>query len=286
MNTGPWKRPGRQIEIYFPGDGLYNLPKQYPLDKGGCFMKRAMAVLLIAVLFLAMVPAFAEEKAAEGEETSQLPDAGSFGDIGTVILFGNFEQDGDEENGPEPIEWIVSDQKDGKTLLVSKYALDARAYNTDPGAVTWEDCTLREWLNNDFLNIAFNENELKYIRVTEVDNSREQGFSEYSSDGGNNTQDRIFLLSYHEAFDLCFANDESRMCAPTDLAMNHGGDHSGYYLTEEGRDAGEWWLRSPGYNQDMAMLVSRDGTKHQMYVEIAMKNVRPAMWVDVWDRLE
>lgn len=35
--------------------------------------------------------------------------------------------------------------------------------------------------------------------MTTVDNSKAQGYSGYSTDGGNNTEDKVFLLSYAEA---------------------------------------------------------------------------------------
>ena len=84
--------------------------------------------------------------------------------VGDSIYFGNYEQDGNEANGAESIEWLVLDQVDNRILVTSKYVLDCQAYHTESTAVTWEDCTLRAWLNGDFFNHAFSEEELKLLQ--------------------------------------------------------------------------------------------------------------------------
>ena len=44
--------------------------------------------------------------------------------VGTTITLGEYEQDNDVSNGPEPIKWIVLDIQDNKALILSKYLLD------------------------------------------------------------------------------------------------------------------------------------------------------------------
>lgn len=78
--------------------------------------------------------------------------------IGEYVTFGSYEQDADFDNGPEPIEWMVLDHQDGRTLLLAKYGLDASWYHVESADdVTWENCKLRSWLNTDFYNTAFND---------------------------------------------------------------------------------------------------------------------------------
>ncbi len=93
------------------------------------------------------------------------------------------------------------DRKENKALLLSKYGLDAKPYNAEEGDATWEKCSLRSWLNGEFLQSAFSADEQTAILTTAVDNSNSQGLhnSRWDEDGGNNTQDQIFLLSYAEA---------------------------------------------------------------------------------------
>ncbi|MBR2038590.1 MAG: hypothetical protein IKA09_12835 [Lachnospiraceae bacterium] len=103
--------------------------------------------------------------------------------IDDIITFGNYEQDGFRKNGAEPIEWIVLDVQEDKALLLSCYALDSQPYNKAYTPVTWEECTLRNWLNSTFLNAAFTEDEKKKIEITEIDNSRAQGNNEWRISG-------------------------------------------------------------------------------------------------------
>ena len=170
------------------------------------------------------------------------------------------------------------DVQDGKCLLLSKYGLDAKPYNTPYVSVTWENCTLRNWLNSDFLKVAFSAQEQSSILTTEVDNSNSQGYSR--TNGGNNTQDQVFLLSYHEAFDLYFKNDDARKCAPTQYAKAKGAYLSDYYEVD-GRGTGWWWLRSPGKDRDHAARVSSGGARGNYYVSSSDVSVRPALWINL-----
>ena len=153
-------------------------------------MRKAIGFLMLVLVLCFAVMANAEE-----------PQKVSVGDI---ITFGRYEQDNITIFGPEPIEWIVLDVQDGKALLLSRYGLYPQKYNTEWIAVTWENCTLRAWLNDDFLNEAFSSEEQSSILVTEVDNSDAQCFDWTTVEGdkttgGNNTEDKIFLLSCAEA---------------------------------------------------------------------------------------
>ena len=83
--------------------------------------------------------------------------------IGEIILLGSYEQDNNLDNGKEKIEWIVLDENNGTYLLMSRYILDAHAYNDIDTPVSWETCTLRAWLNDNFLREAFSEKEQKKL---------------------------------------------------------------------------------------------------------------------------
>lgn len=92
--------------------------------------------------------------------------------VGNKVLFGRYEQDGDLENGPEPIEWeiIVDDYRRSYSkgeqwmLLVSTKALDSKVYHDKlEEGITWENCWLQSWLNDDFYNSAFDEDEKKKL---------------------------------------------------------------------------------------------------------------------------
>lgn len=85
---------------------------------------------------------------------------------GDVFFFGKFEQDGNKENGPEPIEWIVLRDTGEEIILLSKYVLAHKPFDTSKEMFIWEDSTLCSWLNKEFYNEAFNEDEKR--RMTKI----------------------------------------------------------------------------------------------------------------------
>ena len=208
--------------------------------------------------------------------------------VGSYITFGSYEQDNDLSNGKEDIEWLILDYdaENNRALLLSKYGLVAKPYNRTDTNVTWEDCTLRKWLNGEFLNDAFNAEERSAIQMTSVDNSSSQGYSKWSTNGGNNTQDQVFLLSYAEANRYLsvtrsdFDNMDSRV-APTAYAVKSGATLSSSYTTNDGSAAGWWWLRSPGDFQRNAACVLNFGSLDSYYVYDESGCVRPALWVNL-----
>ena len=199
--------------------------------------------------------------------------------LGNTVKFGHYEQDGDATNGKEDIEWIVLAEDGDKYLLVSKYGLDCCAYHTSFADITWADCSLRAWLNNDFLNAAFSAKEQTGIVTSDVDNSKSQGYSGWSTNGGSNTQDKVFLLSYAEAW-YYFSTDATRKCAPTNYAIKQGAYTYSSYKAD-GRATGWWWLRSPGHHQNDAAFVRSDGSRNYHDVTYGGGSVRPAFWLDL-----
>ena len=188
---------------------------------------------------------------------------------GDRITFGSYEQDNNRSNGPEPIGWRVLEVSGGSALIVSEYALDARAYNEDYESVMWATCTLRKWLNGEFYDTAFNEEEKGLIALTKVKNADNP---KYGTDGGKDTEDRVFLLSLGEA-ERYFEDDEDRRAFPTEYAIAQD-----VYVD---RDLGTvwWWLRSPGPNSCYAAGVDPDGSLGDCghYVDRNWHAARPAL---------
>lgn len=189
-----------------------------------------------------------------------------------TIEFGRYPQASKNENAL--IEWLVLKNDGSKALLISKYALDCQQYNTSDRNVTWETCTLRKWLNGAFFNNAFSVDEQKQILSTTVT-------PDYSTDPGNNTKDRVFLLSIAEA-EKYFGSDSTRQCQGTVYCYAQGA-----YKARNGNCW--WWLRSlsspHSFNFDNRYAfyafshgkVSREGSSAD-YDRIA---VRPALWIDL-----
>ena len=191
--------------------------------------------------------------------------------IGDTYRFGSYEQDNNKSNGQEDIEWLVLEKEGTKILVISKEALDCKPYNTSYTDVTWETCTLRKWLNNDFINAAFSADEKAMIPTVTVSADKNP---EYSTKPGNATQDQVFLLSITEA-NKYFSSDSARQCKPTDYAVANGAWE---------RDSGNWWwLRSPGVIPDSAASVDVDGDVDEYGdgVDFDYIAVRPALWIDL-----
>ncbi len=219
---------------------------------------------------------------AHAEEQTEIRQA----DVGSIVTFGRYEQDGNPDNGQEKIEWIVLDVQKERSLLLSRYCLDTKSYHAKGKNITWKDSTLRKWLNSDFLNTAFVPEEQEIIAVTAVDNSRKQGWQKWKkTKGGKNTKDRVFLLSCAEAdryLDVAFNGPINlNSCAePTPYAVEKGA------YCEALREANSpdtryawWWLRSPGYVQNAAAGVGGSGTLLDSSVSWEEACVRPALWV-------
>ena len=187
-------------------------------------------------------------------------------EVGGIVKFGSYEQDNVTSNGEEDIEWKVLAKEKGKLLLISEYALDCKPYNEEYEDVTWETSSIRRWLNGEFMRIAFTGAEQELIAEITVENSNN---SEYGTKGGEDTNDKIFLLSVDEA-EKYFASDEARDCALTAYAIANGA-------------SGFWWLRSPGHGQDSAARVGSDGgvVTSGYNVDFGSFAVRPALWVNL-----
>lgn len=198
--------------------------------------------------------------------------------VGDIIVFGAYEQDNNTSNGKEDIEWLVLAKEDNKILVISDKALDCKPYNQSRDYVTWETCSLRNWLNNDFINAAFTAEERAMIPTVTVSADMNP---EYNTNPGNATKDKVFLLSIVEA-EKYFTSDEARKCVPTEYAISNGASTSDSY-TKGGKATCLWWLRSPGFDQFIAAYVNYFGPvlRYGRSVGNVSNSVRPAMWITI-----
>ena len=191
--------------------------------------------------------------------------------VGEAVSFGHYEQDADETNGKEPIEWTVLDINDEKVTLISRYILDRQFYNSPNTKSDWENCSLRYWLNHDFLKAAFTKGEQSLMETATVPADPNPEYT--SVDPGNETQDKVYLLSIDEATRY-MSSDFARVAESTPWAQKNG--------ASEG--AGSWWLRTPGKQDDYAAYVNSVGTIdadgdiiHYKSVRKAGESVRPVI---------
>jgi hypothetical protein len=205
--------------------------------------------------------------------TGKFSDAG----VGDTITFGRYEQDNNTSNGKEEIEWRVLAKEGNKILVISEKAIDCQQYNTEYTEVTWETCTLRKWLNETFFKEAFSADEQKMIPETKVTADANPS---YSTSPGNDTTDRVFLLSITEA-EKYFGSNDDRMCVPTKHAIENGAWTSISYK-KDGEATCWWWLRSPGY--DSYDTANVDDVGYIYYSGGSVDNsdgcARPALWIE------
>ena len=230
---------------------------------------------------------------------------------GNTISFGRYPQD--ESGIVKPIEWVVLKTEKDKVLLLSRYILDKRPYNKKDENVTWETSDIRRWLNEDFYKIAFNSMEQKKISDTLV---RTENNSRYGTGGGNDTKDKVFLLSIEEVEEVFGDNIYEKgniMCDIVDAIIQSFEAREIGSREEDDRRLLEilkninvsintkmefvktteyvqkdikypyldWWLRSPGERSNETVAVNGFGSidKEGRSITINDIGVCPAMWV-------
>lgn len=182
-----------------------------------------------------------------------------------VMEFGSYRTEKGKK--PAPIQWNVLCREDGKALLLSSYGLVCKPYHKKSQDVTWETCTLRQWLNEDFYNAAFSEDEKARIVKTKIHTDENP---DYHTPGGNDTEDHVFLLSATEAERYLLEYERRIKKTPAAFAQD---SFSGWQA--------DWWLRSPGCDPTCADHVSGKGEipKGGYYVNMKWNSVCPAIWV-------
>ncbi|MCH5265543.1 MAG: fibronectin type III domain-containing protein [Lachnospiraceae bacterium] len=165
------------------------------------------------------------------------------------IYFGSYWQNdtnkdrkADTKDTKEPIKWRVLSVQGDDALLVSEYNLDCQPYHETAvekiGDVTWENCSLRGWLNSQFYQNAFSEAEQNAIKETTLVNEGVTG-AKY------NTVDKVFLLSPAEVAKSAYgfggsSASETRVAYHTVFTLQAGGA-----ICHPLGSAGWWWLRTP-----------------------------------------
>ncbi|MBQ7529767.1 hypothetical protein IJT10_07705, partial [bacterium] len=177
--------------------------------------------------------------------------------IGKTFKFGQYPQGPNGE--VEPIVWRVLRRDTGSLLVIADMGLDCKRYNESRCDITWSDCTLRRWLNDEFYKKAFNEQEQSLIKKATLANN-----------AGPSTEDNVFLLSVDEAESL-FANNNDRICKPTGYVVKNG-------VSTDNNGAALWWLRSRYHTYYYASYVSGAGSfSYTDNVNNDFTSIRPAL---------
>ncbi len=188
---------------------------------------------------------------------------------GDTVTFGRYPQDDPAKKSS--VEWLVGYVAENFLVLVSKRVLDAEPFNAKAGPVTWETSTLRSWLNGDFFNEAFSENEQQIIKE---DLNLSYQNEDFSTASGKDTRDRVFCLDQYEVI-LYLTATGDRKAEPTPYAAQK-------QVMSVGKNC-IWWLRVPGENETLVMTVNHNGEYYRtgMPALYPQAGVRPALKIDI-----
>lgn len=169
--------------------------------------------------------------------------------LGDIVMFAN-------------LEWRVLEKQDNQALLIKDKAISdipfrtADTTDTENDAntsTTWENSSARDWLNGAFLNENFCQAEIDAIKETAV---TAEDNPVYGTDAGQDTIDKVYLLSSGEA--------------------------SRYYDILHGTETC-WWLRTPGAHTGSMCFVYPDKTVMNYGYDSTDDTftIKPVMWVDI-----
>ncbi|NMC57246.1 MAG: hypothetical protein GYA50_08510 [Eubacteriaceae bacterium] len=176
--------------------------------------------------------------------------------IGGKIYFGNYNLE-HMAIDKEPIEWRVLDIQGNKALIITEQCIDCKQYNTTSKSTTWENSYLHNWLNNNFIIIAFSSSEQDRIIPVPSDNT-----------------DKIFLLSLNESRQY-FTDQYDRITTATKYAQTQGAS------AEFDTYKCSWWLRDQGSDSLRALFINNNGVVDGGMVYKNDIAVRPALWIQL-----
>lgn len=208
-----------------------------------------------------------------------------------IITFGTYPQTADGSDRT-PIKWRVLQNSGRELFILSEYILDCKRYHSAYIDVTWQDCDLWQWLNDEFYNAAFTDSEKEVIKTT------------FNTDNGQtspDTEDKVFLLSVAEVerltdilgkdFLRARGTEFARIKKPDGCylyVMDKNVDMD--YISEDGKTYGcsWWWLRNQGRLKDKGhdpsravFIGTRASIRHYARVNRIGYGVRPALKLDL-----
>ena len=194
------------------------------------------------------------------------------GDFGEIIEFGGMN-------------WLVLDKRDGEVLLLSEEILKYdKRYSKETPETTWETSYMREYLNSEFFDETFTDEEKARIKQVTLTNEDNQWFG---ASGGNDTTDNVFLLSLAEV--VRYFGDSGQLDEPpgtpeelTYEYLEDEFDSARIASRPDGLGGSLWLLRSPGISNARVAYVGTYGGIYPRGEGINMfGGVRPALWLSL-----
>lgn len=197
--------------------------------------------------------------------------------IGSLLSFGSYN-------------WRVLDIKNNTALIITENIIEQRPYHDAYKDITWADCALRKYLNVDFYDKFTTADKSRIIPVLNKNPDNQW----YGAKGGEDTEDRIFLLSIEEVACKYFGDSSSNL-------YNRGKNQRYWFGRKDENNSKRiarlepnkggvwwWWLRSPGRANVRAAYIHGDGNIGIQGNNILKGNisdgkctggVRPALWL-------
>lgn len=170
----------------------------------------------------------------------------------------------------EPIKWRVLHYENSEAFLLADAILDSQPYHSENEEIDWKKSSIRAWLNNEFINKAFSNEENKAINTVELINKDN---SKYGTQGGKNTSDKLFLLSLSEVDETEESKEYGFWDKKTRKCKNDNFSEETYF----------WWLRSPGNSSHDAAGVYYYGWAfgYGYDVQEPAGGIRPALYLNL-----
>lgn len=244
--------------------------------------RKNWALILVCALIVGILPiGNAPSVLAEGELKNPTSNENGV-TTWDCVYFGSYPQsdtnkDGtvDEKDSKEPIKWRVLRVDENDAFLMADQNLDMQKFNESVEDVTWENCTLRTWLNDQFYKEAFTEAEQSAVIKTTVDTA---GTSLIT------TEDNVYLLDIDEVINKygfvgnSFNASKTREAKNTEYAKQQRGATS---ETEGYKDNGSWWLRSKRDVNDVSSIYVDHEGKTAFDIVDESFGVRPVLHLNL-----
>lgn len=193
----------------------------------------------------------------------------------TSVYLGTFEQDGDIGTGTEPIEWIAIGDTDGSVKLISRYILDFQPWNDAVNTTArWSSCSLRAYLNGEFLQTSFTEAERALLMSQTVSTPALAAWGTAFVVQEACT-DTVSLLSVNDACNL-YSDVDASTAEATAYASSR-------YPYSDDTNLGNWWTRDLNSNKsDVATMPFTKVLPNRALSSYRMNNkmgVRPVITV-------
>lgn len=202
----------------------------------------------------------------------------------------------------EPIKWRILKVNGTDAFLVADKSLENQKYNDSYTSVIWQTSTIRSWLNGysassnadgkdysnkNFIDTAFSSSERTAINSASIVNDDNLN---YGIEGGNNTNDKIFLLSESEVYTNSavpygFKSSYSIYDETRRSKSSTYGKATGIYsdTSDEYKGNCYTWLRSPGGDMYSITYVYTDGSvsRYGCHIDYHRMAVRPVLHLNL-----